>query len=103
MMEDVLGLPVNKCYKAPEDYQPSHVLQYMDAFDQKLAEHRRTLKEQKKKVNAQKEEDPHTMEAEEDVESDEYDSLKRVLDQQRRLELGEFDMDCAEPPSADGC
>ncbi|XP_039487629.1 snurportin-1 [Drosophila santomea] len=102
MMQDVLGLPVSKSYEAPEDYQPSHVLQYMDTFDRKLAEHRKNLKEQKKRVN-ELEQAPHTMEADEDVESDEYDSLKRVLDQQRRLEMGEFDMDCAEPPSADGC
>jgi len=43
------------------------------------------------------------MEAEEEADSDEYDGLKGVLDHQRRLELGEFDMDCAEPPAADVC
>jgi len=102
MMMDVLGLPVSKSYSVPEDYQPSQALQYMDEFDRKLAEHRKQLKEQRKAAKV-KEQPEVTMEAEEEADSDEYDGLKGVLDHQRRLELGEFDMDCAEPPAADVC
>jgi len=102
MMMDVLGLPVSTSYTVPEDYQPSQALQYMDEFDRKLAEHRKQLKEQRKAAKV-KEQPEVTMEAEEEADSDEYDGLKEVLDHQRRLELGEFDMDCAEPPAADVC
>jgi len=102
MMMDVLGLSVSTSYTAPEDYQPKHALQYMDEFDRKLTEHRKQLKEQRKAVKV-KEQPEVTMEAEEEADSDEYDGLKGVLDHQRRLELGEFDMDCAEPPAADVC
>ncbi|XP_016973199.1 snurportin-1 [Drosophila rhopaloa] len=102
MMQDLLGLPVNSSYTSPEDYQSSQALHYMDEFDRKLAEQRKQFKEQKKAANVQ-ESQHNTMEAEEEADSDEFASLKGVLDHQRRLELGEFDMDCAEPPTADVC
>ncbi|XP_017071146.1 snurportin-1 [Drosophila eugracilis] len=102
MMMDVLGLPVSNSYTAPEDYQHGQALKYMNEFDRKLAEHRKQLKEQKK-ADKMHEKRQTAMEAEEGTNSDEYASLKEILDYQRRLELGELDMDCAEPPSADAC
>ncbi|XP_017057950.1 snurportin-1 [Drosophila ficusphila] len=102
MMPDVLGLAVSKSYSTPEDYQSSQPLQYMDDFDRKLEERKKQFKKQKK-ASKENERQQNLMEAEEEAESDEYASLKGVLDHQRRLELGEFEMDCAEPPTADCC
>ncbi|XP_017127056.1 snurportin-1 [Drosophila elegans] len=103
MMQDVLGWPVSSSYTAPEDYQPGQALHYMDEFDRRLEEQRKQFKEQKR-AGKVREQQSNKMEAEEEqAESDEFASLKGVLDQQRRLELGELDMDCAEPPTADVC
>ncbi|XP_015042467.1 snurportin-1 [Drosophila pseudoobscura] len=107
MLPDVLDLPVNSNYVAPEDYQPRLVLQYMEEFDQKLKEQRKQqAKESVKKSWEKKEQDENpetsmeTNKEEEDGDSDEYAGLKSLLDHQRRLELGELDMDCEETPSA---
>ncbi|XP_022232866.2 snurportin-1 [Drosophila obscura] len=109
MLPDVVDLPVNGNYVAPEDYQPRLVLQYMEEFDQKLKQLRKQRpKEIAKKSKKKKGDEPQTSmetnkEEEEDGESDEYAGLKSLLDHQRRLELGELDMDCEETPSAVDC
>ncbi|XP_051861810.1 snurportin-1 [Drosophila albomicans] len=104
MLPDVLQLPVNSSYVAPEDYQPSAALAYMDAFDQQLLQQRQ---QQKQRGKAAKEEAATVstaaameQEQEQHDELDEYAELRSLLEHQRRLELGELDMDCTPPSSA---
>ncbi|KAH8262017.1 hypothetical protein KR038_005478 [Drosophila bunnanda] len=96
MMPDVLGLPVSSSYIAPEDYQPSQPLHYMDEFDRKLKEKVETRLKKKERRVVPEEEKMEAQAEEEAEDSDEYAALKGLLDQQRRLELGELDMDCEE-------
>ncbi|EDW31086.1 GL12827 [Drosophila persimilis] len=78
-----------------------------DVLDLPLKEQRKQqAKESVKKSREKKEQDENpetsmeTNKEEEDGDSDEYAGLKSLLDHQRRLELGELDMDCEETPSA---
>ncbi|XP_017096271.2 snurportin-1 [Drosophila bipectinata] len=111
MVPDVLGLPVSENYAAPDDYQPRQPLEYMNEFDRKLDEQRLQRRKQKKKkvpaMDAENEEQASSSMAqdvpEDDDDSDEFASLKSLLDHERRLELGELDMDCEESPSAVSC
>ncbi|KAH8305730.1 hypothetical protein KR059_008591 [Drosophila kikkawai] len=97
MLPDMLGLPVSGSYTAPEDYQATQPLQYMEEFDRKLKEKVEARLKKKKERKAAPEEEKMEAQAEEEAEdSDEYAALKGLLDQQRRLELGELDMDCEE-------
>ncbi|XP_032599145.1 snurportin-1 [Drosophila grimshawi] len=105
MMPDVLQLPVHSSYAAPEDYRPNAALEYMDEFDKKLLAQRQ--QHQKRGKNTETKEtaaavaavDSVAMEQEQEDELAEYAELRSMLDQQRRLELGELDMDCMEPAS----
>ncbi|TDG52886.1 hypothetical protein AWZ03_000429 [Drosophila navojoa] len=98
MLPDVLNLPVHSGYEAPDDYLPSAALEYMDEFDRKLQAQRQQLKKSSKAIETVKE--PTAVAADvnamdEDDELAEFAELRSLLDHQRRLELGELDMDCS--------
>ncbi|XP_017861322.1 PREDICTED: snurportin-1 [Drosophila arizonae] len=98
MLPDVLNLPVHSGYEAPDDYLPSAALEYMDEFDRKLLAQRQQLKKSSKAIETVKEPaavaaDVNAMDEDDDLE--EFAELRSLLDHQRRLELGELDMDCS--------
>lgn len=106
MLPDVLNLPVHSSYVAPDDYR-GDALTYMDEFDKKLQAKRQQQKKSAKPV----EQTPKTGEATVSMEQEpeegemaEFDELRRLLEHERRLEMGELDMDCTpsetEPGSA---
>lgn len=105
MLPDVLDLPVNSSYTPPEDYQPSAALTYMDEFDKKLLVQRQQYKKRGKVTEPTKEETPAGMDQGQEDELEEYTDLRNLLDHQRRLELGELDMDCtpASPAVGSSC
>ncbi|KRF98957.1 uncharacterized protein Dwil_GK27411 [Drosophila willistoni] len=96
MLPNLLGLPVNGNYVAPEDYLPDQALDYMDEFDRKLKEQRKKPIQKREMTNKPTEMDQEPAHAVEE-ESDEDASLRNLLNHQRLLELGELDMDCSEP------
>ncbi|XP_034480228.1 snurportin-1 [Drosophila innubila] len=104
MLPDVLDLPVNSSYIPPEDYQPSTALTYMDEFDKKLLAQRQQQKVRGKVAEPAKEEAAAAagMDQGQEDELEEYAELRSLLDYQRRLELGELDMDCTPAASAVG-
>lgn len=95
MLPDVLGLPVHSGHVPPDDYR-GNPLVYMDEFDKKLLARRQQYKNQAKAARKPKQEAaPVSMEQEEDDgELAEFDELRSILEHERRLELGELDMDC---------
>ncbi|KAL7733135.1 hypothetical protein ACLKA6_004657 [Drosophila palustris] len=100
MIPDVLNLSVNSSYTPPEDYQPSAALTYMDEFDKKLLTQRQQYKKRGKVAEPAKEEAAAAvgaagMDQGQEDELEEYAELRNLLDYQRRLELGELDMDCS--------
>ncbi|XP_023176046.2 snurportin-1 [Drosophila hydei] len=101
MLPDVLSLPVHSGYEAPDDYLPSAALEYMDEFDKKLLAQRQQFKKPGKANGTAKELAAATVVAadatamDQDDEMAEYAELRNLLDHQRRLELGELDMDCS--------
>lgn len=98
MLPDVLNLPVHSGYEAPDDYLPSAALQYMDEFDRKLLAQRQQQKKSSKAIETVKEPAAVAVDAnamDEDDELEEFAELRSLLDHQRRLELGELDMDCS--------
>ncbi|KAH8303754.1 hypothetical protein KR018_000307, partial [Drosophila ironensis] len=110
MLPDVLDLRVSTQYAAPLDYKHGEPLEYMNQFDRKLevqrARRKRQHRQRKKNQNPGESGEPGVPgKPEENMEedSDEFSSLKSVLDHERRLELGELDMDYQEPSSAVSC
>lgn len=104
MLPDVLNLPVHSAYVAPDDYR-GDALTYMDEFDKKLQARRQQHKKPEKPV----EQAPKTGEAtvnmeqeQEEGEMAEFDELRRLLEHERRLEMGELDMDCTPPEAEPG-
>lgn len=95
MMPDVLNFPVHSGHVAPDDYR-GDALDYMDEFDKKLLARRQQYKRQAKATDEPKQGDaPVSMEQEQDEgELAEFDELRSILEHERRLELGELDMDC---------
>ncbi|XP_030572298.1 snurportin-1 [Drosophila novamexicana] len=109
MLPDVLNLPVHSGYEAPEDYLPSAALDFMDDFDKKLLEQRQQHKKAGKAATEEPAKEPAAaaagsaaMEQEPDDELEEFAELRSLLDRERRLELGELDMDCSPASSAVG-
>ncbi|ALC43356.1 CG42303, partial [Drosophila busckii] len=112
MLPDVLGLPVSSEYKRPEEYNGQAVLKYMNEFDKKLQTQRMAYRKQswrRTEQTAQSKSDAtvdaavehmdeaveHMDAAEEEEEEDEFLELRDLIDRERRLELGELDMDCS--------
>ncbi|KRF84102.1 snurportin-1 isoform X1 [Drosophila virilis] len=108
MLPDVLNLPVHSGYEAPEDYLPSAALDFMDDFDKKLLEQRQQHKKAGKAATEEAAKEPAAaassaaMDQEPDDELEEFAELRSLLDRERRLELGELDMDCSPASSAVG-
>ncbi|XP_030372444.1 snurportin-1 [Scaptodrosophila lebanonensis] len=95
MLPDVLGMPINAGYEAPEDYDGAAALAYMDEFDRKLLEQRKLMKMRAKAAKTAATEEVYNEMDVADPEGDEdFESLQILLDHDRRLELGELDMEC---------
>lgn len=99
MLPDVLNLPVHSAYVAPDDYR-GDALAYMDEFDKKLQARRQQHKKQAKPVEQAPKGGVGTVAMEQEQEEGEmaeFDELRRLLEHERRLEMGELDMDCTAP------